>query len=62
MESEIPIFSGVNMKRGGLGLVSLSTCGQFLSFIEDHARKFNLTEMELKNLCQSKISDKALHL
>ena len=58
MESEIPIFSGVNMTRGGL--ISLSTCGQFLSFIEDHANKFNLTEVELKNLCQSKISDKAL--
>ena len=58
MESEIPIFSGVNMTGGGL--ISLSTCGQFLSFIEDHARKFNLTEVELKNLCQSKISDKAL--
>ena len=58
MESEIPIFSGVNMSKGGL--ISLSTCGQFLSFIEHHARKFNLTELELKNLCQSKISDKAL--
>ena len=58
MDDYIPIFSGVDITQNKL--ISLSTCGQFLSLIEDYANRFNLTEIEMKNFCQSKLSDKGL--
>ena len=56
MES-IPIFSGVSEDLG-----SWVTCGHFLSVIEEFSFKNNLTEHQMKELCQSKLSEYALEL
>ena len=60
MDENIPIFSGINITRGGIN--SLATCGQFLSLIEQYANQLNLSEHEVKILCQSKLSDKVFEL
>ena len=57
MDDSIPIFNGVTSTSG-----SVTTCGQFLSSIESHAAKVNLAEIEIKELCLSKLSDTALEL
>ena len=51
---DIPIFHGVQTEDHWL------TCGQFLAKIEDYAKTVNLTETQVKKLCQNKISDQAL--
>ena len=53
----IPIFSG-----GQTELDAWLTCGQFLSVIEDFSNKDELDEAQVKELCLSKLSDKALEL
>ena len=49
----IPIFHGIQTE-------DQLTCGQFLAKIEDYAKSENLTEPQVKELCQKKISDQAL--
>ena len=52
------------MFSGGVSedLGSWVTCGHFLSIIEDFSFKNNLTEPQIKELCQPKLSDYALEL
>ena len=53
----IPTFSGILMDVD-YGL----TCGQFISLIEDHLQTYELTDYQIKDLCLSKLSDRALEL
>ena len=52
---DIPIFSGEKKD-----LDSWVTCGQFISAIENFVNSSNFTELEVKEFCQSKLSDTAL--
>ena len=54
----IPIFSGEQEDD----IDSWLTCGQFLSLIEDHGNKINLSEPQLKEHCLSKLCNSALEL
>ena len=53
----IPIFCG-----GPIGQESWQTCGQFLSLIEEYVAVAKLSEEQTKELCHSKLSEKALDL
>ena len=53
----IPIFCG-----GPIGQDSWQTCGQFLSLIEEYVAIAKLSEEQTKELCHSKLSEKALDL
>ena len=53
----IPIFSG-----GPIGQESWQTCGQFLSMIEEYVALAKISEEQTKELCHSKLSEKALEL
>ena len=53
----IPIFSGEKEE-----LHSWTTCGQFISTIENFAQNGNFMEAQIKEFCLSKLSDAALEL
>ena len=53
----IPLFSG-----GPIGQESWQTCGQFLSMIEEYVALAKISEEQTKELCHSKLSEKALDL
>ena len=51
---DVPIFSGEKKE-----LDSWVTCGHFISAIETLAHNGNFMELEIKELCLSKLSDSA---
>ena len=54
---DIPTFNGEQNK-----LDCWPTCGQFIAMIEENAIKENLKDDQIKQLCKSKMSKKALEL
>ena len=57
---QIPIFSGSSMPINHPD--SFLTCGQFLTLIEEYGNSNNYSERQMKKLCHSKVSEKALSL
>ena len=51
----IPVFNGQSNDRQ-----ALITCGLFISLIDEYAHRQSLPEDQIKELCQSKVSDDAL--